>query len=553
MTQNIPEIYGSLVFNDRIMRSKLPKDMYKALKKTIENGTHLELDVANSVAVAMKEWAIENGATHYTHWFQPMTNVTAEKHDSFISPTGDGQVIMDFSGKELVKGEPDASSFPSGGLRATFEARGYTAWDPTSPAFIKDGTLYIPTAFCSYSGEALDKKTPLLRSMDTLNKAAVNMLHVLGNKGIKHVSTTVGPEQEYFLVPKELYKERKDLVFCGRTLLGAPAPKGQEMEDHYFGTLKPKVAAYMHDLDVELWKLGIPAKTKHNEVAPAQHELAPVFDTTNVAVDHNQLTMEIMKKVADKHDLVCLLHEKPFEGINGSGKHNNWSMITDDGVNLLDPGKTPSENIQFLVFLMAVIKAVDEYADLLRISVASAGNDHRLGANEAPPAVVSIFLGDELTEVLKSIENDTYFTSPERFVMVTSNCRTGEANYFEEKHDPVRLLNICRASCSLPFVCPISYVDGEPMLDGGICDAIPIRKAIADGFDRNVVILTRNKGYRKDEKEKSQTDCPGPDRSDGRSCTHRMWQQGKECNGQHERIHFHGRSDGCTFGTVSEG
>ena len=411
MTQNIPEIYGSLVFNDRIMRSKLPKDLYKALKKTIENGTHLELDVANSVAVAMKEWAIENGATHYTHWFQPMTNVTAEKHDSFISPTGDGLVIMDFSGKELVKGEPDASSFPSGGLRATFEARGYTAWDPTSPAFIKDGTLYIPTAFCSYSGEALDKKTPLLRSMDTLNKAAVNMLHVLGNKGIKHVSTTVGPEQEYFLVPKELYKERKDLVFCGRTLLGAPAPKGQEMEDHYFGTLKPKVAAYMHDLDVELWKLGIPAKTKHNEVAPAQHELAPVFDTTNVAVDHNQLTMEIMKKVADKHDLVCLLHEKPFEGINGSGKHNNWSMITDDGVNLLDPGKTPSENIQFLVFLMAVIKAVDEYADLLRISVASAGNDHRLGANEAPPAVVSIFLGDELTEVLKSIENDTYFTS----------------------------------------------------------------------------------------------------------------------------------------------
>ena len=409
MTQNIPEIYGSLVFNDRIMRSKLPKDMYKALKKTIENGTHLELDVANSVAVAMKEWAIENGATHYTHWFQPMTNVTAEKHDSFISPTGDGQVIMDFSGKELVKGEPDASSFPSGGLRATFEARGYTAWDPTSPAFIKDGTLYIPTAFCSYSGEALDKKTPLLRSMDTLNKAAVNMLHVLGNKGIKHVSTTVGPEQEYFLVPKELYKERKDLVFCGRTLLGAPAPKGQEMEDHYFGTLKPKVAAYMHDLDVELWKLGIPAKTKHNEVAPAQHELAPVFDTTNVAVDHNQLTMEIMKKVADKHDLVCLLHEKPFDGINGSGKHNNWSMITDTGVNILDPGKTPAENTQFLIFLTAVIKAVDEYADVLRISVASAGNDHRLGANEAPPAVVSVFLGDELTEVLKSIENDEYF------------------------------------------------------------------------------------------------------------------------------------------------
>lgn len=409
MAQNIPELYGSLVFNDKVMRSKLPKDMYKALKKTIESGTHLELDVANSVAVAMKEWATENGATHYTHWFQPMTNVTAEKHDSFISPTGDGQVIMDFSGKELVKGEPDASSFPSGGLRATFEARGYTAWDPTSPAFIKDGTLYIPTAFCSYSGEALDKKTPLLRSMQTLDKEATKLLHIIGNKDVKHVNTTVGPEQEYFLVDKELYKQRKDLVFCGRTLIGAPAPKGQEMEDHYFGALKPRVAAYMHDLDVELWKLGIPAKTKHNEVAPAQHELAPVFDTTNVAVDHNQLTMEVMKKVADKHGLVCLLHEKPFEGINGSGKHNNWSMITDTGVNILDPGKTPAENTQFLIFLTAVIKAVDEYADVLRISVASAGNDHRLGANEAPPAVVSVFLGDELTEVLKSIENDEYF------------------------------------------------------------------------------------------------------------------------------------------------
>ena len=409
MAQNIPELYGSLVFNDKVMRSKLPKDMYKALKKTIESGTHLELDVANSVAVAMKEWATENGATHYTHWFQPMTNVTAEKHDSFISPTGDGQVIMDFSGKELVKGEPDASSFPSGGLRATFEARGYTAWDPTSPAFIKDGTLYIPTAFCSYSGEALDKKTPLLRSMQTLDKEATNLLHIIGNKDVKHINTTVGPEQEYFLVDKELYKQRKDLVFCGRTLIGAPAPKGQEMEDHYFGALKPRVAAYMHDLDVELWKLGIPAKTKHNEVAPAQHELAPVFDTTNVAVDHNQLTMEVMKKVADKHGLVCLLHEKPFEGINGSGKHNNWSMITDTGINILDPGKTPAENTQFLIFLTAVIKAVDEYADVLRISVASAGNDHRLGANEAPPAVVSVFLGDELTEVLKSIENDEYF------------------------------------------------------------------------------------------------------------------------------------------------
>ena len=409
MAQSIPELYGSLVFNDKIMREKLPKDMYKALKKTIENGTHLELDVANSVAVAMKEWALEHGATHYTHWFQPMTNFTAEKHDSFISPTVDGQVIMDFSGKELVKGEPDASSFPSGGLRATFEARGYTAWDPTSPAFIKDRTLYIPTAFCSYSGEALDKKTPLLRSMDTLNKEAVKILRLLGNTEVKHINTTVGPEQEYFLVDKDLYNKRKDLIFCGRTLVGAPAPKGQEMEDHYFGTLKPRVAAYMHDLDEELWKLGIPAKTKHNEVAPAQHELAPVFDTTNVAVDHNQLTMEIMKKVAAKHNMVCLLHEKPFEGINGSGKHNNWSMSTDTGVNLLDPGKTPAENTQFLVFLVAVIKAVDDYADLLRISVASAGNDHRLGANEAPPAVVSIFLGDELTEVLKAIENDEFF------------------------------------------------------------------------------------------------------------------------------------------------
>ena len=410
MDKRIPEIYGSLVFNDKIMREKLPKDMYKALKKTIENGTHLELDVANSVAVAMKEWALEHGATHYTHWFQPMTNFTAEKHDSFISPTSDGQVIMDFSGKELVKGEPDASSFPSGGLRATFEARGYTAWDPTSPAFIKDSTLYIPTAFCSYSGEALDKKTPLLRSMDTLNKEAIKILRLLGNTEVKHINTTVGPEQEYFLVDKDLYNKRKDLIFCGRTLIGAPAPKGQEMEDHYFGALKPRVSAYMHDLDEELWKLGIPAKTKHNEVAPAQHELAPVFDTTNVAVDHNQLTMEIMKKVAAKHNMVCLLHEKPFEGINGSGKHNNWSMSTDTGVNLLDPGKTPAENTQFLVFLVAVIKAVDDYADLLRISVASAGNDHRLGANEAPPAVVSIFLGDELTEVLKAIEKDEFFT-----------------------------------------------------------------------------------------------------------------------------------------------
>jgi Uncharacterized protein related to glutamine synthetase len=359
MTKEIPALYGSLVFNNRVMKNKLPKDMYKSLRKTIENGTHLELDVANSVAVAMKEWAVDNGATHFTHWFQPMTGFTAEKHDSFITLSSDGEIIMDFSGKELVKGEPDASSFPSGGLRTTFEARGYTAWDPTSPAFIKDGTLYIPTAFCSYSGEALDKKTPLLKSMETLNLEAVKMLKLLGNDTVTSVSTTVGPEQEYFLVDKELYKQRKDLVFCGRTLFDASSPKGQEMADHYFGSLKPKVAAYMHDLDEELWKLGILAKTKHNEVAPAQHELAPIFDSANVAVDHNQLTMEIMKNVADKHGLMCLLHEKPFEGINGSGKHNNWSLTTSDGVNLLNPGRTPAQNIPFLVFLMAVIKAID--------------------------------------------------------------------------------------------------------------------------------------------------------------------------------------------------
>ena len=417
MSKSVPELYGSLVFNDKVMRAKLPKDVYKALHKTIEKNTHLELDVANSVAVAMKEWAVENGATHFTHWFQPLTGFTAEKHDSFIAPTDNGGVLMEFAGKELVKGEPDASSFPSGGLRATFEARGYTAWDPTSPAFIKDGTLCIPTAFCSYSGEALDKKTPLLRSMDALNKEATKILKLIGNTEVDSVITTVGPEQEYFLIDKDDYKKRRDLIFTGRTLLGAPAPKGQEMEDHYFGTLKPRVSAYMKDLDEELWKLGIPAKTKHNEVAPAQHELAPVFDTTNVAVDHNQLTMEIMKKVAEKHNYVCLLHEKPFEGINGSGKHNNWSMSTNTGANLLDPGKTPGENTQFLVFLAAVIQAVDDYADMMRLSVASAGNDHRLGANEAPPAIISIFLGDELTAVIESIENDTFFGKSKKVTM----------------------------------------------------------------------------------------------------------------------------------------
>ena len=405
---SVPEMFGSLVFNDSTMKERLPKDIYKAFKKTIDEGKPLDLTIANAVANAMKDWAVEKGATHYTHWFQPMTGITAEKHDSFISPVGD-KVIMEFSGKELIKGEPDASSFPSGGIRATFEARGYTAWDPTSYAFIKDGSLCIPTAFCSYTGEVLDKKTPLLRSMEAINTQALRILRLFGNTEAKRVITTVGPEQEYFLIDKEMYKKRKDLIYCGRTLFGARPPKGQELEDHYFGVIKPRVSAYMKELDEELWKLGILAKTKHNEVAPAQHELAPIFTTSNVATDHNQLTMEMMKKVADRHGLVCLLHEKPFAGVNGSGKHNNWSMSTDLGENLLEPGKKPSENKQFLLFLAAVIKGVDEYQDLLRISVASAGNDHRLGANEAPPAVVSIFLGDELTEVLKAIENDEFF------------------------------------------------------------------------------------------------------------------------------------------------
>ena len=407
--ETVPEMYGSYVFNDRVMRERLPKDVYKAVHKTIANGTHLELDVANSVAAVMKEWAIEHGATHFTHWFQPMTGLTAEKHDGFLSPEPDGSVIMEFSGKELVKGEPDASSFPSGGLRATFEARGYTAWDPSSPAFVKDGSLYIPTAFCSYTGEALDKKTPLLRSMEALSREAVKILQLIGDKDVTRVSTTIGSEQEYFLIDKDLYRKRKDLLFTGRTLIGAPASKGQEMEDHYFGVLKPKVSAYMHDLEEELWRLGVPAKTKHNEVAPSQHELAPVFETANVAVDHNQLTMEVMKKVADRHNYACLLHEKPFEGINGSGKHNNWSMVTNTGTNLLDPGRHPEENVRFLIFLMAVIEAVDAYADILRLSVATAGNDHRLGANEAPPAVISMFVGDELAAILKSLEEGTDF------------------------------------------------------------------------------------------------------------------------------------------------
>ena len=412
----VSDYFGCLVFDDRVMKSRLSSKVYNSLKKTIDEGAQLDSSVANAVADAMKEWAIENGATHYTHWFQPLTGVTAEKHDGFITPAPDGGVMMDFSGKELIKGEPDASSFPSGGLRATFEARGYTAWDPTSYAFIKGKTLCIPTAFCSYGGEALDKKTPLLRSMEALNKQALRILKLFGTEA-KCVRTSVGPEQEYFLIPKELYDKRKDLIYTGRTLFGAKPPKGQEMDDHYFGVIKPRVEAYMTELNEELWKLGILAKTQHNEVAPAQHELAPIYTTTNIATDHNQLTMEIMQKVASRHGLVCLLHEKPFAGVNGSGKHNNWSMATDTGVNLLSPGETPYENAQFLLFLCAVIKAVDDYQDFLRISVATAGNDHRLGANEAPPAVISIFLGDELNAVLEAIENDTPYNGTEKTQM----------------------------------------------------------------------------------------------------------------------------------------
>ncbi len=412
--KSVPETFGSLVFGDEVMRQRLPKDTYKALQKTIQKGSELDRSVADVVANAMKDWATEHGATHFTHWFQPMTGVTAEKHDSFISPTKTGAVIMEFSGKELVRGEPDASSFPSGGLRATFEARGYTAWDPTSYAFIKDKCLYIPTAFCSYGGEALDKKTPLLRSMEAINKQALRILKLFGNESATSVKTTVGPEQEYFLIDKALYEKRKDLIYTGRTLFGSRPPKGQELEDHYFGAIKTRVQAFMNELNEELWKLGILAKTEHNEVAPAQHELAPIFTTTNIATDHNQLTMELMRKIAAKHGMACLLHEKPFAGVNGSGKHNNWSISTDTGINLLEPGDTPDENAQFLLFLAAVIKAVDEYQDLLRVSVASAGNDHRLGANEAPPAVVSIFLGDELQGVLDAIEEGKHYDKKQR-------------------------------------------------------------------------------------------------------------------------------------------
>ena len=412
--QTVSDYFGSMVFDDRVMRATLSADVYRSLKRTIDRGSQLDISVANAVANAMKDWAVAHGATHYTHWFQPLTGITAEKHDSFITPAPDGRVIMEFSGKELIKGEPDASSFPSGGLRATFEARGYTAWDPTSYAFIKGKTLCIPTAFCSYGGEALDKKTPLLRSMEALNRQAMRILKLFGNTNVKCVRTSVGPEQEYFLIDKEMYDKRKDLIYTGRTLFGAKAPKGQELDDHYFGVIKPRVEEYMADLNEELWKLGVLAKTEHNEVAPAQHELAPIYSTTNIATDHNQLTMEIMQKVASRHGLVCLLHEKPFAGVNGSGKHNNWSMATDKGVNLLTHGETPHENAQFLLFLCAVLKAVDDYQDLLRIAVATAGNDHRLGANEAPPAVLSVFLGDELTAVLEAIENDKPYSGKKK-------------------------------------------------------------------------------------------------------------------------------------------
>ena len=416
---NVPEMFGSMVFNDKKMQERLPVTTYKALKKTIKNGEPLDISVANAVANAMKEWAVEMGCTHYTHWFQPMTGITAEKHDSFIYPVDDGQIIMEFSGKELIKGEPDASSFPSGGIRATFEARGYTTWDPTSPAFIRDKTLYIPTAFCSYTGDILDKKTPLLRSMERLSSVATELLHLLGKTDVTRVTTTVGPEQEYFLIDKKMYDKRPDLIFTGRTLFGAPAPKGQELEDHYFGSIKTRVAAFMNELDEELWKLGVMAKTKHNEVAPSQHELAPVFATSNIATDHNELTMEVMKKTAEKHGLVCILHEKPFAGVNGSGKHNNWSISTNTGENLLDPGKNPENNLQFQLFLAAIVKAVHEYQDLLRLTVASAGNDHRLGANEAPPAIISMYLGDDLGALVDSVINGTDYSSHGKTEMLT--------------------------------------------------------------------------------------------------------------------------------------
>lgn len=488
---NIPELFGCMVFNDAVMQERLPQATYKALKKTVGSGDALDPSLANVIANAMKDWAIEKGATHYTHWFQPMTGITAEKHDSFISPTSDGTVIMEFSGKELIKGEGDASSFPNGGLRATFEARGYTAWDPTSYAFIKDGALCIPTAFCSYSGEVLDKKTPLLRSMALLNKQACRILKLFG-KNISQVNITVGAEQEYFLIDKTLFNMRKDLIFSGRTLFGAKPPKGQELEDHYFGNIKPRVIAYMQELDKELWKLGILAKTEHNEAAPAQHELAPIFTTVNIATDHNQLTMEIMKKVANKHNLYCLLHEKPFAGVNGSGKHNNWSISTDSGENLFDPGKAPQDNLQFLLLLAAMIKAVDEHQDLLRISVASAGNDHRLGANEAPPAIISMFLGDELTNILESMEHDTAFNKRQK-----SSLQMGVASL------PSFVLDTADRNRTSPFAFTGNKFEFR-MLGSAFniaCSNIMINVSIADVLDEFSTKLEGSKDIKSDIKK----------------------------------------------------
>ena len=521
--QTVSDFFGCHVFSESVMKQKLPKEVFKDVYAAIHEGKRLDLAAANVVANSMKDWAIELGATHFTHWFQPMTGITAEKHDSFISPTADGGVIMEFSGKELIQGEPDASSFPSGGLRATFEARGYTAWDPTSFAFIKDHVLYIPTAFCSYGGEALDKKTPLLRSMQAINKQGLRILKLFGHTSVKAVRTTVGPEQEYFLIDEALYNKRKDLLYTGRTLFGSKPPKGQELDDHYFGTIKPRVAAFMQDLDKELWELGVLAKTEHNEVAPAQHELAPVFTTTNISADHNQLTMELMQKIARKHGMVCLLHEKPFAGVNGSGKHNNWSISTDAGVNLLEPGETPSENAQFLLFLCAVIQAVDDYQDLLRISVASAGNDHRLGANEAPPAIVSVFLGDDLTRVVDAIiageehrdvqrsyvdldyaygtlsqANGEYPVdypairdNPMEFYVVATEARTGRPKYFTKADIHQDNYDIMKASSSIPVVCKPYEIDGVPYYDGALSDPVPVEKAFALGCDRVVLLLTK--------------------------------------------------------------
>lgn len=518
MTKNIPDIYGCMVFNDEVMRERLPKEVYKSLTKTIATGRTIDASIADVVANAMKDWAIEKGATHYTHWFQPLTGVTAEKHDSFISPVGSCKIVMEFSGKELIKGESDASSFPSGGLRATFEARGYTAWDPASYAFVKDGTLYIPTAFCSYTGEALDTKTPLLRSMDAINAQGLRVLRLLGDDSCKRLNNTVGAEQEYFIIDKAMYDRRKDLIYTGRTLFGAPAPKGQELEDHYFGPLKTRISAYMSDLDEELWRLGINAKTKHNEAAPSQHELAPIYETTNMAVDHNLLIMEYMKKIAEKHGLVCLLHEKPYKGVNGSGKHNNWSISTDAGKNLLDPGKTPSENVKFLITLAAIVKAVDDYQDLLRMSVAYPGNDHRLGAHEAPPAIVSIFVGEELEEIIKSIVDGTAYKASKAGIMdlgvptvptfrkdTTDRNRTSPLAFTGNKFE-FRMLgssqNIAMPNIVLNTAVAESFRQFADVLEAADNIDEAVAKLLKDTFSEHMRIIFDGNGYSKEwEKE----------------------------------------------------